>query len=447
MARREKILITLSALFLAFALNHAFLQWVSLTKVLAMNDVPAILSGYRQTPNLFVDGLRWWNGTWIQQGIHAYRPLASYLYWIESFIGLRFGFAWVGVIGVLLLAANALLAGVLAWRLTRWKPAVWLAMLLGVSLRFWNWSGATPDYWLAWYPVHQELLMNALLLGGIICFECWQESAAREYLCGAWACFVLGALTKEHVYIFPVFALALALWKQNPRVERKWALLHAALMGVGVLALWFYRAAIIVDPRNPTLKRIHLIRKPWLFGAFPFYLFVLTGQFWFPGLALLIFSIGGVLLRVRRSTLLARPYAAVFVIFGVLAIIALYCEITYVSTAEVFWYLFEDANGFIRLRQLVVLCACWYGFWLLWKYRKTEPTLLAFALLAISYLPVITYLGWHYTVASWFVRCAYWAVVFKCAWLDISPLLLPRLRKRKKLQPAELVARPKSSPA
>jgi hypothetical protein len=156
---------------------------------------------------------------------------------------------------------------------------------------------------------------------------------------------------------------------------------------------------------------------------------------------------GGVLLRVRQSPLWYKPYAFLIPIVGVLAVAGSYCQITYGSAAEAFWYLFEGGNQFIRLRQLIVLAVSWYCYWLLWKYRKTEPTALAFSFLALSYVPVITYLGWHYTVAPSFVRCAYWALVFKCAWLDIGPLLMPRLQKLRKFQPSFLATRPKSSPA
>lgn len=297
--------------------------------------------------------------------------------------------------------------------------------------------------------------MNAFLLGAIICFDCWQESASRKYLFGAWAFFLLGIFTKEHVYIFPAFALAAALWKQNARVARRQVLLHVALMGTVVLALWFYRASIIIDPRNPQLKPIHLLRKPWLYLFYPFYKSVLCEEFWFAGLPVFIFSLSGVLIRWRNGVgraWLQKPMMPVAIFFLSLGLVAAYCGLTYGSAFDAAWYLFEPANQFIRLHQLAEMLGTFYALWLLWKYRKTEPTLLAFAFLALSYLPVITYLGWHYTVAAWFVRCAYWAVVFQCAWLDVGPVLRSRvpprvLRVFQSPPLAGFLARPKSSPA
>src|SRR2546430_16883823 len=64
-----------------------------------MNDVPAITQGYRETPDLLRDGLRWWHGPWIREGIQAYRPLTSYLHWIELWIGFHWGFIWVALLG------------------------------------------------------------------------------------------------------------------------------------------------------------------------------------------------------------------------------------------------------------------------------------------------------------------------------------------------------------
>jgi hypothetical protein len=449
MARREKLLLCLITITLAFVLNRAFLDWVTLDKIMAMNDVEAIMHGYRQTPNLLVDGLRWWHGTWIEQHISAYRPLASYLYWLESWLGLHYGFVWVGIAGVLLLAVNALLAGVLAWRLTRWKSCVFLAALLSVALRFFNWVPSTPDYWLAWYPIHQELMMNALLLGAIISFDVWVETTERKYFIGAWMCFVLGALTKEHVYIFPTFALAVGLLRRNEaRVPLSQSLLQSALMAAGVLALWFFRAGILVDPRNPHLKIIHLIRKPWLYLFYPFYKSVLCEEFWFAGLSVFIFFLSGVLIYSRSRTgraWLQKPMRTGVVLFGYFGLLAAYCGLTYGSAIDAAWYLFDPANNALRAHHLAAMIATLYTLWLLWKYRKTEPTALAFTLLALSYVPVITYLGWHYTVAAWFVRSAYWALVFKLVWLDVSPVVLSRLPKF--LLQFPFVARLKSSPA
>lgn len=412
---------------LAFVFNWHFLNWTSLPKVLEMNDVRSIISGYEQVPNLLLDSGHWWTGTWIQEGISAYRPLASYLYWVESWVGIHWGFFWVGWIGVLLLVANALLSGVLAWRLTRSRWCVWLAAVLAVALRYYNWSNSTPDYWLAWYPVHQELLMNCWLMAAIACFDSWNETSDRKLLACSWLIFLLGIFTKEHNFIFPAFALAIVQLRKHSRVSWRDGMIQAVLMLGVVVLLWMYRSSVLVDPRNPELKLVHLIRKPFLYLFYPYYKPVLSMEFWFPGLATLLLILGAGYLRWRStvsSDLLQKPATKYCIAAIGLIVICLYCAITY-SVTKAFWYLFDSSSGFARSCQLAAMMATLYSLYLLWKYRKTEPTALAFALLVLAYLPVITYLGWHYTVAAWFIRCAYWALVAKLVWLDVSPILLP----------------------
>jgi hypothetical protein len=433
MNRKEALGLALAVAVLAFLLNRQFLDWVSLPRILAMNDVPAILAGVAKVPNLLFDSGSWWTGTWVQQGISAYRPLASYLYWLESRIGLQWGFVWVGWLGVLLLTANALASGILAWRLTQSKSCVWLAAVLSVALRFFNWAGTTPDYWLAWYPVHQELLMNLWLMAAIISFDVWNETAKHGYLAGAWVWFLLGIFTKEHVYIFPAFALAIVQFRRRygetpAKISWRTGMVQVVLMFTVVFALWAYRASILIDPRNPHLRRIHFLRKPWLYIFYPFYRHILTGQFWFPGLAALLFAWGGVLLRWRATVagqiFLRRAFAGTILTVVSVALVVAYCSITF-SVEEAFWYLCEPALKGWHLLELPVMIFTFYTIWLLLKYRKQQPTALAFTFLVLAYVPVLTYLGWHYTVASWFVRSAYWALVAKLVWIDLAPLLTP----------------------
>jgi len=64
-----------------------------------------------------------------------------------------------------------------------------------------------------------------------------------------------------------------------------------------------------------------------------------------------------------------------------------------------------------------------YILLLLWKYRGQKPTLAMFLIFLLVYIPVFTYLGWHYCIAGWFVRSAlYWPLVAHLAWLDTRGL-------------------------
>ncbi len=431
MSIREKLVLGVCSFILALIFNLDFLNWVSLPQMLVMNDVPSIMSGATKVPHLIFDSGRWWTGTWIQDGISAYRPLASYLYWLENWIGLQWGFLWVGWIGVFLLAANSWLSGVLAWRFTHSRACLWLAIILANSLRFFNWGGITPSYWLAWYPVHQELLMNIWLLCAVFYFDVWNETAKRNHLLAAWGFYLLGVFTKEHVYIFPAFALAIVVFRRHydgiqARVAWRTGMVQVALLFTFVFALWAYRASVLIDPRNPQLKPIHFVRKPFLYVFHPFYRHVLTAQYWFPGLILLLFTWSGFLLRWSKShsgrLFLQRPFAVPMVLISSLAVLMAYCAMTY-GISETFWYLFDPASSRLQLPEVFTLFLTIYTIWLLAKYRMQEPTLAIFVFLVLSYVPVLTYLGWHYTVAAWFIRVVYWALIAKLIWLDVAPVL------------------------
>jgi len=391
------------------------------------------MRGYRLVPNLLTDSGGWWHGAWIQADIHAFRPLSAYLFWLETWLGLKAGFFWVGCLGVLLLLVNSWLAAALTWRFTQSRPATYLAAVLAVALRFHNWSGGTPAYWLVWYPIHQELLMNALMMGAAVSLDVWVEKAQPKYLASAWICFVVGFLTKEHVYIFPAMAFFIAVRRREvTAVGTKRALVQVAMMFLVVAITWVYRAAVVVNPRNPEMRWVYFYKKPWLYLFFPYYPFMLTGQFWFAGLALLLFSSVGAIIRWNRSvwrTWLHKPLMPVAVFLVWSGVVALYCQLAYGSFFEMVWYLFDTANQMIRFQQLLMMLSVLYSLWLVWKYRLKYPTAVAFFLLALSYTPVISYLGWHYTVPAWFMRSAYWAIVGQLAWIDLSPLLLHLLRK------------------
>ena len=166
------------------------------------NDVAAIVDGFRQTPNFWSDGWIWWHGPWIESGIQVFRPLSSVMLWWECYVGLKFGFVYVAWWGVFLFGVACALTQCIAWRVTKSWLCVWLAATLMPLLRLWNWAGTTPASWLAWMPVHHDLLMIIGLLAAFLMFCWWLESGKRRHLFGCWLAFVAGALSKEYVYIF-----------------------------------------------------------------------------------------------------------------------------------------------------------------------------------------------------------------------------------------------------
>ena len=295
-------------------------------------DVKYIMQGYRLTPNLLHDGLRWWHGPWIEQGVDAYRPLASYLLWIECWIGVRHGYVWVGWIGVALFVLDCWLAAMVSLRLLRsWRCAL-LTAVLAPAITVWNWGGQQPRYWLIWFPGHQDLLMIAFLLGALIDFHAWMLTSSRRDLARAWILFALGALTKEFDYVFPLFALALTLIPTLTRtlgmpnvVSRMAALRQVALMAALPSLMMVFRHFVLPHPYNPpAISYTHLYWSAVLF-LFPSFLRNLHTPEYI-GLAALIFVWGLGYSHARRQQAwhrrLARP-------FGWLAPVG--------CTAAVFW--------------------------------------------------------------------------------------------------------------
>jgi hypothetical protein len=391
--------------------------------IAGMNDVPTIIKGYHQTPHLWPDSLKWWHGPPVQYDVGVLRPLASYLLWIETAVGLRWGFFWTGCIGLLLFIADCWLAVAVAWRFTGSRWCALVAAVLAPSLRFFNYGGQQqPADWIVWYAVHQDLLLIGWLLGALLAFCAWLDTNRKAALIATWACFLLGALTKEFGYIFPVMALVLVHGRRREVATRAAWIQVAAMAGVVALLLLYRRAVLPFIYNPPPLTLLQLIRKPWMywFGSFDRYLFV--HAYWMVGLGLLVFAYFGAFLHWRRQFGSRLAGAQGWAIAGgvFLLILCLYLIVpgwlpdimgNFMNWRDTEYFLFDLAAMVLTL----------YSISLLWKYRRDEPSLAAWLLMALAYIPIFTFEGWHYTIAGWFLRSAiYWPLVAKLAYRDLS---------------------------
>jgi len=419
MVKQMRWLLLLEIVLLAGIFNWRFVQSCDLKKVLDMNDVRAILSGFQKTPNLLVDGLRWWHGAWIQEGINAFRPLTSYLYWLECWIGLHYGFFWVGILGFILFVVCCWLSVELAWRITNSAIGASLCAIFATTIIYHN---LNPKDWLIWFPCHQELMLSVFLIGALLCFDRWLVGRSKKHLAYAWVLFIAGCLTKEYAYVFPLLVASLVLLNYKGEKEAlRIGLIQTFAMLAFVVMLWFYRNAVLENPYNPTLKPSQFVRKPLLFMFNVFGRYLLTGDYWFVGWAILIFVMVGIYfrwVRVNPSTILMRSLVWTM-LFLTLNWVYLW-RFAPSSVSDAILFLLDQPFFNPHLESMASMLFQLYALYLLWRYRDREPTALSFTWVFLAHLPVLDYIGWHYTIPAWFFWSVYWSLVAKLIWLNIG---------------------------
>ncbi|RYX80842.1 hypothetical protein EON83_26760 [bacterium] len=397
--------------------NHNFGPWARAENLWQINDVPQILQGYKATPNLLIDGWKWWHGAWIQQGVEAYRPLSSVLLWLECFAGEKFGFEWVSRFGVCLVGLISWQCVGLAREFTRSRGSMLIAALLAPAARFWLMGGVATPSWLTWFAVHHDLAMISALLGALLWWTRWLRSGKRSDLGLALALFVAGVLFKEFVYIFPAMAFCAALFTYDRSVDIRTALLWVGAM-LGFLAcMWAFRAHVLPHAYNPPpVTLVHFEQRPFLYWFPSYYKYVLSGDWFLPTVALwLLVSVGA---SIRWKSAMISPTVRVVYPLGVMAVVLWLGQVFY-GLAEGFWYLFEPRTHWGHFIDLAQMLFSLWGLSAIWKYRRQTPSLAVTGVFFLAYAPVWTYLGWHYTLTGWFVRAAlWWPLLYQLARLD-----------------------------
>jgi hypothetical protein len=400
---------------LAIAFNPIPAASVDPAIVRRMPGVPAVIGDTRHpTPGPLLTS---------QRSVGEY-PLATCLLWVETAVGRRCGFFWTACGGLALFVAAGWLTVALAWRFTGSRWCALIAAVLAPSVRFFNAGGRQqPADWLAWYPIHPNLLLIVWLLGALLAWCVWLDTNRKPALIMTWACFLGGALTSIFAAVFPFMALVLVGGRQR-QVATRTALSQAGGMLVIAalsLVLGQHPQVPVFDDQWPTAA-LQIARKPLLFwfGSFDRYLFV--HAYWMVGLALLVFAYFGAFLHWRSRfgsrLAVAQGWAVACGLF--LLILCLYLIVpgwlpdimgNFMNWRDTEYFLFDLAAMVLTL----------YSISLLWKYRRDEPSLAAWLLMALAYIPIFTFEDWHYTIAGWFLRSAiYWPLVVKLAYRDAA---------------------------
>lgn len=393
----------------AFLLNYAFVFHCHYSEIMRMNDVPDIMKGYHRVPTLAAALTAYWHAPWIQKPIYCFRPISGFQYWVETYVGLHFGFlwdAWIG--GFALFAISVWLCAMIAYRFTGSASLTVFAALMACWVRSYN--VCQPNMWLAWYPMHQDLLMMVFILGAVLSFDAWISNGSRGALIATWVLFVLGCLTKEYLYAFPFMAASLILVR--PAYSwgvRKARLLQPALFALFVLGLLILRKTMYAHPRNPNFRKDVILHKPFMFMYNNLASDVIIAN-WAPVIfaAVLVAVVCGVFYVRRRQLSLGwlgrRPYVIVAAVIALLfVLLQVACGSFAVPVVQLFTIQIMQmkcATNVALLASILVTIRNW----------NRGAMAAAWLLLFWSYLPVISFIGWHYTFPGGLFRSFFWAV-------------------------------------
>jgi hypothetical protein len=265
-------------------------------------------------------------------------------------------------------------------------------------------------------------MLSVFLIGALLCFDRWLVGRSKKHLAYAWVLFIAGCLTKEYAYVFPLLVASLVLLNYKGEKEAlRIGLIQTFATLAFVVMLWFYRNAVLENPYNPTLKPSQFVRKPLLFMFNVFGRYLLTGDYWFVGWAILIFVMVGIYfrwVRVNPSTILMRSLVWTM-LFLALNWVYLW-RFAPSSVSDAILFLLDQPFFNPHLESMASMLFQLYALYLLWRYRDREPTALSFTWVFLAHLPVLDYIGWHYTIPAWFFWSVYWSLVAKLIWLNIG---------------------------
>ncbi|MEX2015130.1 MAG: glycosyltransferase family 39 protein [Candidatus Hydrogenedentales bacterium] len=124
----------------------------------------------------------------------------------------------------------------LARRLYGDRVAIWSAVILALSVRFW-WQART---------VQIDMLLTACMTGALLAFWLWHTSRRTQYLILLYAAVALGLLAKgPPALVFPLLLIIVFYWRQPAdRKQTHWII--GMLAAIAVVALWMIPARMSV---------------------------------------------------------------------------------------------------------------------------------------------------------------------------------------------------------
>ncbi|MCD6351766.1 MAG: hypothetical protein J7M26_06575, partial [Armatimonadetes bacterium] len=192
------------------------------------------------------DALSWWYGPWIQRTGY-YRPLSSWIIWIEYLLAGR-SFQAFCAVSWLLHGLNGALLALFALALFRHRPWPWAWALVAVALFNYRLGPAGPSWqpWpvsigvVAWWPAQTDQLSLAAGLCALLLLDRYARLGSRADAVAASVLCLASLLSKEMAVALPLLGAALLAYRralQAWRVPTVWAGMSVALLVVRALAV------------------------------------------------------------------------------------------------------------------------------------------------------------------------------------------------------------------
>lgn len=346
------------------------------------------------------EALRWWYGPWIQ-GTPYYRPLSSWVMWLEYLVAGR-NFQAFCVFSWLLHALNGALLALLALRLFKERPLAWLWALLAVVLFNYR-LGPTGPSWqpvpvaigvVVWWPAQTDQLSLAFSLGSLLLLDRYLSKGRRRDLALCFVFYAAALLSKEMAVCLP---LVVGLWVLYRRAREQWLIPVAqAVMAVALLVLRLFVVPGAQGPTMADLMPLQVVRKLLWYTGERLWSYVTpagAGEYWLVVASLVVIALFYLLWRLKVSvvwmilTALLVPGLVAQILGGHFALVTIPREIYGLLVALLM------PLGIIVLLRLGTRLS-WY---------------LLGMVLAV-HLPILHVLGPHY----WYWPAAFWGLFGAC---------------------------------
>jgi hypothetical protein len=216
-------------------------------------------------------------------------------------------------------------------------------------------------------------------------------------------------LTKEYLYAFPFMAASLAMYRPSV-LEKNWRLRlrQPALFALFVGALLILRKHMYAHPRDPHFRKAVILHKPFMFMYSNLASDVITANWGSIVLAALLIGFVCAAIYVRKHNVNLGWFGKIYVFIP--ASIALVFVALQVTTGSFFIPIIQSAS--ISIMQLRFIEDVGLIFTIVVTIRNWNRGAMAAAWLLLfwSYLPVISFIGWHYAFPGGIFRAIYWAV-------------------------------------